>query len=645
MISTAVPKTRDPFINTPLIALGENHAGVERFWISSWNGNVGCSGVMVSETGESRVYQFAKEHDCFYSACGTSPDTLWLCGSLDQLVKLDVSTGETEVFPTGAPPALVFSGMSFDPSSGKLFALAMPWRHPVTAFSFDTKLGKTAKLHAGVTTDHYPKVSFPNGDGSYTMLVQVPGQSFLRWDPAKETVTCRSLAAERIGNDHLNGLIRNDQGHVYFPGRGWYDPLNDSFLKSGPTPEREMTWFASFSDCAYGTTAKGNDSTVSVWDFKSGDVTDICSVPDCTSVALNATKDGNILAVNMYGFLYRFDRHGNLELCNKLSTSRPGKIDCLCRIDDDRLLGTPFISQRFWEVNLKTGKGVDCGRAAPGVGEILRTCKVGQNVYMAAYVGGELMEYDPRENARYPENPYVVAKAPGGHRPVAMCEDGRYVFYSCTRPKGRLGSVLTRYDTKSGEALYCEDPLPDHIIITLLHDRSFGKILVSTSIYADCESCPPTAERARIAVINPATLEVEQERQVMTPHTARLASLGKLDEGTYFFMYDPHYQTPTESPTEDIRYYEVSIDNLEMKPLQQSVPLAKFEDIKYAGTPGQFYVKRGAKIELWDCRSGKYLKTICDGVDSYRYFAMDGWLYFCYPKRIDMMPVNWKLPD
>lgn len=640
MISAPVPKTRDPFINTPLISLGKDCEGVERFWISSWNGNVGCLGVLVSETGESRVYRFAKKHDCFYSACGVSPDTLWLCGSLERLVRLDLSTGKTEVFPTEAPGALVFRGMIFDPKSKKLFALATPWRHPVTAFSFDAGSGKTVKLHTGVTTDHYPRFSFPNGDGTHTMLVQVPGQSLLRWDPIKETVTCRNVEGNNDVKPYTNALIRDEKGRVYFPNKGWYDPLKDRFLKIGKEPEREMTWFASFSDRAYGANARENDSIVSVWDFKSGNVTDVCSVPDCPAVALNATEKGEIIAVNMYGFFHRFDNEGNLEICNKLPTSQAGKIDCLCRIDENRLLGTPFISQRFWEVNIKTGKGADCGRAAPGPGEILRACEVGRKVYMAAYVGGELMEYDPREAARYPENPYVAAKPPGGHRPVAMCEDGRHVFYSCTRPKGTLGSVLTRYDTRSGEVVYSEDPLPDHMIITLRHDRPSGKILASTSINADCESCPPAAERAMLAVINPATLEVENKREAIDPDTVRLPSPGTLAKGKHFFMYDPYYHTPDEAPTEEIRYYEVALDNLEMTPLRKSVPLAKFEDIKYAGKPGQFYVKRGAKIELWNFRSGKFVKTICEGVRSYRYFAMNGWLYFCYPKRIDMMRVK-----
>lgn len=32
-----IPSGRDPFVNTPLLALGPGEDGSERFWISTWN--------------------------------------------------------------------------------------------------------------------------------------------------------------------------------------------------------------------------------------------------------------------------------------------------------------------------------------------------------------------------------------------------------------------------------------------------------------------------------------------------------------------------------------------------------------------------------------------------------------------------------
>src|SRR4051812_45666483 len=107
VLSVPIPKTRDPFVNTNLISLGPDQDGQERFWISTWNSNVGPLAVMVTETGAARVYRFPARGDGtrggYYSAALEDPDTLWLCGSLSRVVRLTLSTGKYEEFPTGAP--------------------------------------------------------------------------------------------------------------------------------------------------------------------------------------------------------------------------------------------------------------------------------------------------------------------------------------------------------------------------------------------------------------------------------------------------------------------------------------------------------------------------------------------------------------
>ena len=55
-----IPKTRDPFVNTPLLPVGPDKRGRERFWISSCNMNSGCLAALVNEDGEQRIYRFAK---------------------------------------------------------------------------------------------------------------------------------------------------------------------------------------------------------------------------------------------------------------------------------------------------------------------------------------------------------------------------------------------------------------------------------------------------------------------------------------------------------------------------------------------------------------------------------------------------------
>src|SRR5689334_5815342 len=93
VIPATVPRTRDPFVNTPLLSLGRDSSGLDRFWISTYNGVIGCLGVMVNESGEYRLYPFPMPHALFYGAALENDNTLWLCGTLTTVVRLDLRSG------------------------------------------------------------------------------------------------------------------------------------------------------------------------------------------------------------------------------------------------------------------------------------------------------------------------------------------------------------------------------------------------------------------------------------------------------------------------------------------------------------------------------------------------------------------------
>ena len=245
-LTVAIPRTRDPFVNTPLMRAGTGKDGAERFWIASCNANVGCIGVLVDELGRSRPYRFGRPHGGFYSAVAENADTLWLCGWLDYVLRLDLRTGKTERFETGAPRALVFQGMAFDRETGKLFAAAYPMPD-VAAFSFDTKARRPAALFARYAQTHYyMRASFPNGDGTWSVVVQIPGQGLLRWDPRAEDITVRTLKNEidLHSPEAVYALIADDSGRRYFPGLGWLEPRTGEFDRKGPKPDSEARWFA-----------------------------------------------------------------------------------------------------------------------------------------------------------------------------------------------------------------------------------------------------------------------------------------------------------------------------------------------------------------------------------------------------------------
>jgi len=616
------PKVRDPFVNTNLISLGAGMDGEERFWISTWNSMVGTLAALVTETGKTRMYRFGKHHAGFYSAAQEDADTLWLCGGLSHVVRLTLSTGKFEVFPTGAPYALVFQGMVFDPVTGKLFVAAFPYTS-TTAFSFDTRTRQTAQIYDHLAPDYYMRFHFPNGDGSYSCLLHVPGETIVRWDPQTETTEAWQYHTEADCENMSDGtfyhLINDDAGRWYFPGRGWYDPCRRLFAKDGPRPQQEMTWFARRGMQAWGCNTEEAITSVGIWDMTTGAVRHVCRIPDASLSSVNLSQAGKIVAVDMKGIFSRFDgESGELELSKKLPSDSYGQVDCLCRIDEERLLGTPFITQRFWEVNLRTGKGMDCGRAAPGAGEVLLTWKIGHKVYMAAYTGGELVEYDPAEHAHFPENPRVVADPPHGMRPVAAADDGRTIYYSCSVEYGHLGSVLTKYDTRTGIARYHQHPLPDQQIRSLCFDRPTRTLLCGTTIHADCQSCPPRADRCYLALIDADTLHVLA--QAAAPEGASWANVvGPLSRGCYLCTCDG---------PEGARWFVMEVADFQMPEygtMHEQPPGTR--NISYAGTPGLFVLHIKDRFEVWDMRTQRLRLRLCRNPRAHRYFVQDDAFY------------------
>ena len=632
VLRVPIPKTRDPFVNTPLLSLGKDRRGIERFWISSWNSTVGCMGLVVDETGRHRIYRFDRRFGGFYSAASENESTLWLCGDLGCVVWLDLRTGKFRWFETGAPYALVFQGMVLDRKTGKLFAAAFPPPRTV-AFSFDFRRRKPVKVYRDPCPDNYMRFSFPNGDGTWSILFHCPGLSLVRWDPERETVDVTRLA-DRIDIHGpaglLTRLIADDTGRVYFPGYGWYHPKTRRFLKTGPRPEREACWFARRGRLAFGTSGGGEETTVCAWDMKGGHVTELCTIPDTGGLGVKVAADGRIVCVNTYGVFYRFDASGTLEMTKTLPTDAIGRVDCVCRIDDDRLLGTPFITQRFWEANVRTKAGVDCGRAAPGGGEVLETWKIGRKVYMAAYTGGELVEYDPSVHPHFPENPRVVAKPPHGMRPVAAATDGRNIFYSCSTPYGTCGAVLTRYDTRTGHAVYAESPLPHLQIRSLCHDGKTDTLLCGSTIHSDCMSCPPVAKTCAVARVRSSDLKVMKRRRMPTG-VDHVRVIGPLGRSRWLCAAGDNAWSDAGNRT-----FTLDGETLAMPPQGEWRDLPDgTRHVVYSGRPGRFVVQMNdGRVELWDMRKNVRLRRLARYNDVHKVVVQDASLYLVRRREI-----------
>lgn len=606
-----IPASQDPFVNTPLVRVGTDASGTEWFWISTWNAASATTGLLVSAEGDHRRFSFEAPHWGFYSAVAEDVDTLWLCGDLSRVVRLDLRTGRYETFATGAPAALVFAGMAFDPQTGKLFAAAFPDPDRV-AFSFDTRTRRTARLYRNVVAELYQTASVRRPDGTVSHLMYNPDIGVLHWDPQEETLT-PALIGERLlglelpysnGQSGIFRVITSPDGAIRMPG-GWYDPAADA-LVTGPEPEEELTWFARCGSRAWGVSVEGADARIGVWDLDTGRVEMIATIADGTIHGVNLTADGDVLSVSLYGVIRRHDGTTGRECFSRPTpTTAVGRVDCLRRIDRRRLLGTPFITQRFWELDLVTGDGVDRGRAAAGPGEVLQTWRIGTMVYLAAYSRAELTAYDPDQPVCFGTNPRVVAQAPTGMRPIAAADDGRHLFFSSSHHYGHLGGVLTRYDTDSGEAVHHDDPLPDLTIASLVRDPASGVLLAGTTIHADCGSAQPRAVRAALARIDPRTLAVV-DRVELPERVEWVRVVGLLDAGRALCL-------ATRPGDDTLHWFAVATDALSLPDAGQWQPLpGDAEKIVATDRPGRFILVVGGRHDLWDMSEPQRIAVLAD---------------------------------
>jgi hypothetical protein len=622
-----IPHTRDPFINTPLIPAGvDPETGEERFFISTWNANVGCISALVDTSGKSRIYHFKKANPIYagcgaYSAVLTDPDTVWICSDLALPVRLTLSTGEYQFFESGARNGLVFAGMQYDEASGKLLAVSCQYQN-IMGLSFDTRTQKTVKLYDNFTEATYSRGGFPNSDGkTYTIRFTTCHSSLYQWDPEAETLTEKCMIDER---SNCVKVIYDDEGRAYIPYMGWLDTSDYTFSR-GLRPDREMDWFGRIGTNAYGMLEGASDVDIYVWDMTTGKTRVLCTIPDGGDMGVALTKKGEIMAVNVYGMLYKFSAEdGTLLLTRKLDSCAPGRLDCLIRVDDSHILGTPYITQRFWIIDTEKGKGFDAGRAAPGRGEVLRVWNIGDKIYMASYTEGILTEYDPAERINFPENPRIVAHPPTGMRPFAHTDDGICLYYSCNHHYGNYGCVLTRYNTQTGEAFYLDDPLPLQNITSLSYSKKHGFLLGSSTTAADSDCMEPQTDRCYIIRVNPETLEIFSKTE--TPVGCEFSRIwGRVDDDTYlvsFRMIDKNAS---------FRLYSMEQDCFEDFVLPEGTVLRAGTDY-----PGLFLLTKDGDLQVWKlgCDSAEQLETLIPMEDAYAVHLTGDSVYLVSPEKV-----------
>lgn len=612
-----IPKTRDPFINTPLTPAGiDPITGEERFFISTWNSNTGCLGALVTENECKKIYRFKKVENTIiycgaYSAVCTDNDTMWLISDLQAFVRLTLSTGEYEVFYTGARSGLVFAGMQYNKETQKLLAFAFAYPC-LCGVSFDIEKKTTCKIYENFTKATIAHGGFRNVDGTHTVRFTTEYSSLYRWNPYEETLEeLFPISADAS----MTKSIVDPTGRVYVPYEGWLDTSAFTFDKSS-APRQEAIWFSLRNGIAYGYKIGVKGCEIFRWDTKSGDTKFICSAPD--GGACDATKNGNIIDVNLYGQVYVFSPEGKLINTYTLDSDAIGHVDCLTRVGDRFLLGTPFITQRFWLIDTVTGKSFDAGRASPGLGEVLRVWHIDGKAYMASYTEGVLTEFDPERDINFPENPRVVASPEHAMRPVADAKKGNTIYYASNHHYGIIGCVLSKYDTVSEEELHIDDPLYAQHIISLRYDKSRDILIGSTTYMTDCNVTAPKSDLCYVLEIDCDTLEIKKKTQA-PEGTSRACVLGMTETGSALVMFCMRQGGPLfgEYDGEQIRLYN--------RPRYDE----SLKEIIYTGNGSEYILRTGDTIYLAELREERLVlkREIMTVAQAYLVVFCDGYVY------------------
>lgn len=606
-----IPRTRSPFGNSHITPAGvDEQTGLDRFWFSCWNHASGCVGALVREDGEEKVFRFDPKQGefGFYSVQYGGHDDLWLCGFLDEVVHLDLITGEKVHYQTGLPHALCSSGMQLDEQSGKLFASTY-CQNDLTrkAFIFDIYQKKVLKTFEDLPLkNNQMRHCVPLPDGRYLFIYCVPGLELIAWDPMDDSV--KVLLESVPVPEYLSYLhvVMREDGCVYIPRYGWFDSSTCTFRQE-PLAPTEATWFAICGRTVYGVEDVHDNAVLRSWNLETNIVSPIYEIPNGNCYSCVKLKDGRFMIINGYCYFGIFDPNTkSLSHCKRLPMDSVGFLDCIYRANEKTLIATPFISQRFLKIDLETGRGYDMGRANNGGGEVLQVTGLNGKVYMACYTEGQLSEYDPELATGYPENPMVVAMP--GHealRPVSMCSNEREIFYANSREYGMTGSVLVAFDTQSGEHRVAVNPVGERILRTLHWDAQDECLIAGSTCEADCRSAKPEEEICVFAKIDVKTLQVIACCD--TPEGTYLAAvLGSVGHGKYLVSCISECAHNPTLEIEGKRWTKLFVLDTKTMSLQECFAEEQMlytpENVFFTGKEGLFVLRSGDVFSLvrWD---------------------------------------------
>lgn len=227
--------------------------------------------------------------------------------------------------------------------------------------------------------------------------------------------------------------------------------------------------------------------------------------------------DRLICSVTQSGVAVSFDpQTGKLDTFELPSVGHC-EVRALCAVPEiGKVYGAPFITARFWSLDIETGESVDHGRGMRGGGQIDFAIWDPQAklVYTSSYHETNLSVLDPRKPIEWPHNPRHLATAHDHDqmRDKALAFDGKHLWMGTCAKYGNLGGALCRIDPATGDIDVRRHIVPDQTITSVI--LADGCIYCGTSIHADGKSTPATQTHGKLIRVDAATIEVTAETTI-----------------------------------------------------------------------------------------------------------------------------------
>lgn len=254
----------------------------------------------------------------------------------------------------------------------------------------------------------------------------------------------------------------------------------------------------------------------SVYKFTKGDkeLTLACKVSERVAF-LGVSKKGELVGVR--GQDYFVVKPGDTELNLKpIPVETDPRPTLFLEVDaKGRIWGGPHFGQTLFYTDPKTKKTVNTGAICDSAGEVYDVASKDDVVYAVAYVGGDIVRYEPGKPWDQWDNvnPKVLSTLSGrGYiRPNAgamLGEDGK-LYSGWMAHYGTYGGAVAITDTKTGTTELIENPLGEQAIHGVVQHG--GVAFVGTSIGAN--GLPnKQGESAKFGVLDLATKKVVFEK-------------------------------------------------------------------------------------------------------------------------------------